>query len=135
MIAAVCIDDNGGMLFNKRRVSRDKAQQEDLLALCGERTLWVSPFSAKLLDWAAERVTVDPDYLQKAGPGEVCFVEEETLAEAEDRVEAVILYRWNRTYPSDRKLELDLTAYRLTETVEFPGNSHENITRERYQKV
>ena len=32
MIAAVCSDDRNGMLFNRRRLSRDRAQQEDLLA-------------------------------------------------------------------------------------------------------
>lgn len=133
MIAAVCIDDRNGLLFNGRRLSRDKAQQEDLLTLCGEKRLWVSPFSEKLLDWAAERLLVDPAYLAKAGQGEICFVEADTLADTE-RLEGLILYRWNRAYPSDRKLEADLDAFELTERVEFPGSSHETITRETYRK-
>jgi len=130
MIVAVCVDERNGMLFNGRRVSRDRAQQEDLLALCGGR-LWAAPFSASLLDWAAERVTVDPDYLQKAGPGEVCFVEAEDLSAVADRIEGMIVYRWNRVYPADRRL--DLSDFQLTGRTEFPGTSHETITRETYR--
>lgn len=122
------------MLFNRRRVSRDKAQQEDLLALCGDRRLWIGPYSAPLFAWAAERVTADGDFLEKAGPGEVCFVEDCSLALAADRVEAVVLYRWNRAYPADVRFDLDLSGFQMTERVEFPGTSHEKITRELYRR-
>ena len=44
MIIAVCVDDKGGMLFNNRRQSRDRAQQVDLLSLCGEKKLWIAKF-------------------------------------------------------------------------------------------
>lgn len=134
MIVAVCIDDRNGLLFNNRRLSRDRAQQENLLRLCGKEKLWISPFSKTLLDWASEKVIVDPDFLQKAGPGEVCFVEADALAGAADHIEGVVLYRWNRTYPSDRKLDLDLSSFHLTEQTEFPGASHEKITREIYKR-
>lgn len=134
LIAAVCIGDGNGMLFNRRRVSRDKRQQEDLLALCGDGRLWMDEYTAPLFAWAAERVTVDEDFLQNAGPGEVCFVEDQPLAPAADRVEAVVLYRWNRAYPADARFDLDLSGFQLTERVEFPGTSHEKITREVYRR-
>lgn len=134
MIAAVCIGDGGGMLFNRRRVSRDRAQQEDLLALCGEGRLWLAPCSAALFGWAAERVAVDDAFLEKAGPGEVCFVEDRPLSPLADRLEAVLLYRWNRAYPADVRLDLDLSGFRLAERTEFPGTSHEKITRELYRR-
>nr|WP_326185898.1 ribonuclease Z [uncultured Oscillibacter sp.] len=122
------------MLFNRRRVSRDRAQQEDLLALCGTGRLWLAPYSAPLFAWAAERLTVDDAFLEKAGPGEVCFVEDRALAPAADRLEAVALYRWNRAYPADVRFDLDLTDFRLEERTEFPGTSHEKITRELYRR-
>lgn len=134
MIVAVCVEDQGGMCFGGRRVSRDRKQQEDLLALCAPGKLWVAPFSVKLLDWAAERVTADPEYLEKAGAGEICFVEADALSGVLERIEGVILYRWNRAYPADQKLDLNLTEFLLTEQVEFPGTSHERITREIYRK-
>ena len=134
MTVFVCVDDRGGMLFNRRRVSRDRAQQEDMLKLCGAGKLWISPFSKALMEWAEERVIVDPEYLKKAGDGEVCFVEEERLGAFADRMEGVVLYRWNRSYPSDQKMDLDLSGFQLVERVEFAGTSHETITRETYRK-
>lgn len=134
MIAAVCIGERDGMLFNHRRVSRDRAQQENLLAFCGAGRLWMNGYSAPLFDWAAERVTVDEDFLRKAEPGEVCFVENRPLAPLAGQVEAVVLYRWNRAYPADVRLDLDLSDFMLAERTEFPGVSHEKITREVYRK-
>lgn len=134
MIAAVCIGEGNGMLFNRRRVSRDKRQQEDLLALCGEGRLWMDGYSAPLFAWAEERVTVDEAFLEKAGPGEVCFVEDRALSPVEDRVGALVLYRWNRAYPSDVRFDFDLSDFYLEERTEFPGTSHEKITREIYRR-
>lgn len=134
MIAAVCIGEGNGMLFNRRRVSRDSAQQADLLSLCGGGRLWMNGYSAPLFADASDRITVDADFLEKAGPGEVCFVEDQPLAPAADRLEAVVLYRWNRAYPADVRLDLDLSAYELAARTEFPGVSHEHITREVYRK-
>ena len=134
MIVAVCIEDRGGMLFNHRRVSRDKAQQEDLLALCGQRTLRIAPSSEALFREQAERVTVDEAFLENAGEGEVCFVEDRPLLPVQERLEKLVVYRWNRSYPSDFRLDLRLEEWTLTEQREFPGNSHENITREIYER-
>ena len=45
MIAAVCIDDRGGMLFNHRRQSQDRLLREDLLAEAAGRPLWMNSYS------------------------------------------------------------------------------------------
>ena len=135
MIAAVCLDDRNGMLFNGRRLSRDRAQQEDLLALCGEKKLRIGSFSAKLFQAHEERVVVDDDFLTAAGAGEIVFVEDRGLLPLSARLEGVIVYRWNRAYPSDLQFDLDLSAFTCTERVEFPGNSHDVITREVYMRT
>ena len=132
MNLAVCIDDKNGMMFNKRRQSRDKAQQADLLAWCAGRTLWMGSYSAPLFEGAEAHV--DDGFLEKAGEGEVCFVEDRSVKDVADRVEAVVLYRWNRTYPADLRFDLDISAFYLDSTVEFSGTSHETITREIYQR-
>ena len=132
MIAAVCIEDRGGMRFCGRRVSRDRAQQADLIALCGGEPLWLNAGSAGLFQ--GQNITVDEAFLTKAGPGQVCFVEDQPLTPVLDRLERLVVYRWNRTYPSDFKLDLDLADLVRTEQTEFPGNSHETITREIYER-
>ena len=38
MILAFCMDDQGGLAFNHRRQSRDRALVADLLAAAGART-------------------------------------------------------------------------------------------------
>lgn len=132
MLAALCVDDRSGLSFNRRRLSRDRAQQEDLLSLCQEGKLWLAPYSAPLFDWAADRITVDDALLSRAGPGELCFLEDRLPPV--DALEGLILYRWNRAYPSDVRFQPDLSAFTLIEQTEFPGTSHERITREIYRR-
>ena len=131
MIVAVCVDDKNGMMFNRRRQSRDRAQQADLMDWCGGRKLWIAPYSASLFPDGAQ---TDDAFLDKAAADEVCFVEDRSVKAAADRVEAVVLYRWNRTYPADLRFDLDLSGFRLESVSEFAGNSHETITREIYQR-
>lgn len=132
MILSVCVDDKGGMMFNRRRQSRDRRQQEDLLQWCADRKLWIDSYSAPLFEGAGACVT--GSFLEQAGAGEICFVENRSVAAFSEKIETVVLYRWNRTYPADLWFDLDMTAFVLTETSEFPGTSHETITREIYQR-
>ena len=48
MIIAVCVDGRGGVMFNRRRQSQDRAQREDLLNFCAGRRLWIAPYSAEI---------------------------------------------------------------------------------------
>ena len=43
MILAFCIDDQGGLVFNHRRQSRDRALVADLLAEAGARPVFCLP--------------------------------------------------------------------------------------------
>ena len=131
MRVALCIDDYGGMLFNGRRQSRDRVLLADLLREAAGR-LRISPFSAKLL--ADAPATVSEDYLTAAGDADLCFVEKDALLPFADRIDELILYRWNRHYPADTYCDLDLGGFRLVEATEFVGSSHEKITKERYKR-
>ena len=132
MIVAVCVEDRGGLAFNRRRVSRDALQLADLLAFCRGRRLWAAPCSKAL--FPNGEASLDEDFLSKAAPGELCFVEDRALLPYLDRVEAAVLYRWNRTYPHDLTLDLrpEEAGFTLAEKTEFAGSSHEKITREVY---
>ena len=126
---ALCIDDYGGMTFNNRRQSRDRILLADLLAEADGR-LRIHPFSEKLIPDAA----ASEDYLAAAGEADLCFVEKDALLPFADRIGELILYRWNRHYPADTYFDLDLGTFRLVETTEFVGSSHEKITKERYKR-
>lgn len=126
----VCVDDNLGMLFNKRRQSRDQALIED--ALNRIEKIWIHTFSEKLFEGYADRIIVDDEFLLKAGARDVCFVENQTLMPYIDKVEELILYKWNRRYPSDFKLDINLEDWQMVSQEEFAGKSHEKIIREKY---
>ena len=137
MIIMVCLDDKGGMMFNRRRQSRDRVVRERMVQMAGGRGLWMNHYSAGQFaqdDPAALRV--DDDFLQKAGEGDFCFVENEALAPWEADLEKLVLFRWNRVYPADRYFDLDLTQGRwsLEDQEEFVGSSHEKITMEVYTR-
>lgn len=134
MTAVVCVENRGGMLFYGRRVSRDRVMIADLLEFAGDAPLRCAPFSAGLFANARERVRISADFLDAAGAGDVCFVEDAALGPHMDAVERLVIYRWNRDYPSDVGLDVQPEEYGLSlaESRDFAGSSHENITREVY---
>ena len=135
MIIMLCVDNKNGMLFNRRRQSRDSILQQHVLALAGSGRLWMSPYSRKqFADTGPAEIIADDAYLEKAEKGDYCFVEDRDVAMYEDRIEKVILFKWNRNYPADTFFSLDLSGYTLEKTEDFAGNSHEKITKEIYRR-
>ena len=130
MTVIVCLDNTNGMRFNHRRQSRDAAVIADICATVGSGKLLICPCSEALFPAAA--VTVCEAPLAAADRGDYCFIENDPLADCGDRIERVIVYRWNRDYPADVFLDLDLRKYRLESTAEFSGTSHDKITKEVY---
>lgn len=135
MRVIVCLDDRNGMLFNRRRQSRDRRVVEDILRELGEKRLLVNGFSAPLFDRAGDRIRVEDDPLAAAGREDVCFVENLPLAPWAAAIERLTVYRWNRVYPADMRLDLALeSGWHLVAASDFPGFSHEKITKEIYER-
>ena len=127
MTLYICLDDRNGLQFNKRRQSRDSAVLEDIRSQCTGRLL-IAPFYEKLIQEAGIPYVLPPE---KAGD---FFAEEVPSEELLEQTKKIVIYRWNRHYPADIRWEPDLAAmgFVLKETAEFPGTSHEKITREVY---
>lgn len=137
LIAIVCVDDSGGTMFHKRRQSQDRVLREQVLQDAADRRLWMNAYSRKLFGEAGSAaILVDEDFPAKAGPGDFCFVEGLALQPWMDRIERVVLYRWNRKYPADTFLDLRLDGppWKLVQSSEFAGSSHEMITKEVYER-
>ena len=130
MTVALCVDDSLGRLFGGRRQSRDRVVTEDLLKEGGGR-LWILPFSQRLFE-GREGVAV------ASSPSEegVWFLEDQPLKPLADRIDRMILYRWNRAYPADVFLDLtpEAAGLHLVKREELRGFSHERITKEVYEK-
>ncbi len=134
MIAIACVDDGLGVGFNRRRQSRDRAMLARLSEVTRGAPVWMNSSTAKLFDPLPPLARVAEDFLDRAGQGEYCFAENTDLAPLADRLEGLVLYRWNRAYPADRRLGLDPGAFRLVRRTDFPGSSHEKITEEVYTR-
>ncbi len=133
MIVIVCIDDNDGMMFNNRRQSKDKRLTEKIIEITKGGKLWLDKYSSELFA-NTPNVDIDNAFLSEAATGEFCFVENVALSPYEKRIEKLIVFRWNRSYPYDRKLDIDLSKWKLADSTEFEGNSHEKITKEVFVK-
>ena len=138
----VCVDNQNGMMFNHRRQSQDRVLRKRSLALTGGKKLWMNAYSQKQFlqvngnmskeQEQSGQIQADEAFLEKAGPGEDCFVENKIIVPYESRIEEVILCHWNRDYPADMYFKMDLGSWKLAETQEYAGSSHEKITEERY---
>lgn len=136
MIVIVCLEERKGMQFGGRRISRDRVVTEKICTLCTGKPLWIDPVSAGLFEEQSGNVALHAasDFLERAGDGEYCFVENKGLQAVEEKIEKIVVFWWNRHYPSDRKLDLDLSHWKKVSEEEFAGYSHEKITKEVYEK-
>lgn len=132
MTIITCIDDNGGILFNHRRVSRDSAVIKDIEQLIdAAASLYIRTFSEDLFADVRHQIFLNPDELPDQC---VVFLEDLPVSEMMNRVDRLIIYRWNRKYPSDFQLDIDLSTLILESTEEiirlsedyFRGGTHGN---------
>ena len=89
-------------------------------------------YSYSQFDESRENFFVTEDFLLNAGKGEFCFVENQAIPE--EKLEKLIIYRWDKKYPADCFLNINLNEWKLKSTIEFEGYSHEKIMKEEYEK-
>lgn len=132
----ICIDDRGGMMFNKRRVSRDRLLVANLAELVGDAALYAEPYSAEIFAEAELNLICSAQPMSSADEGDYAFVETFSPAPMLARVRELIIYKWNRRYPYDVSMGFtpEAEGFRLKESSEFPGSSHDKITREIYTR-
>lgn len=133
MTAIVCIDAQGGMLFNQRRVSSDREVVADIMNIFGDSVIYMRSSSAKLFE-EHENVRICDNCLEEAGTDGVCFLEADVADAVLKKADRIVLYHWNRSYPSDVKFPLAKlhSMGKLLSSEDFKGYSHERITREVY---
>lgn len=138
MILVCCVEDQNGLCFNHRRLSSDAFVTQDILVRAGMATIWTDAYSAKLFEpFDTIDVEVSEYPYANAAMGDYVFVERSDPAAEiaewqieEEQIEGMLLYHWNRRYPSDVKLTLDTSDWLCVFRREFAGKSHENVTLE-----
>ncbi len=136
MKLVICIDDRGGMLFNKRRVSRDKLMISNLAEYIGDGTLFIEPYSEELFSDESLNIILSDNPLNFAEEGDFVFLERQEPRPYAEKASELVIYKWNRRYPFDMRLDFspEELGFKLASAFEFKGNAHEKITREVYRK-
>lgn len=129
----ICVDKKNGMLFNGRRQSQDRVLREKIMELCPGKKIWMNSYSASQFS-EYSNTSVSEDFLQQAGPGEYCFVENVSLTL--DNVNEIYIFQWNRHYPADTYFDIDLkkNGFKKKKQEDFKGSSHDKITLEIYER-
>ena len=134
----ICLDDNNGMMFNKRTQSQDRILRADLKEFIKDKDLYMNNYSYKLYkDIDNGNIKVSENFLEQCTENDFCLVEDKLLNNYINKINNIIIYKWNRIYPSDLYFDINLTSnsWELLETKEFEGSSHEKITRIIYRRV
>lgn len=132
----VCLDDDNGMAFHDRRQSMDCALRDRIVELVGENSFRMNGYSEKQFDTKPHNTFVSYDYLRIANANDHCFAETDDLTPYIDKVDELVIFRWNRKYPADLYFPAQMLAesFQKISTSEFAGNSHEKITQEVYSR-
>jgi len=133
MTLIFCVDDKFGLMFNKRRQSRDSAVLEDI-KLNFEK-VYISAYSEKLFSETNIEYEVCEDF-SACDENEICFIEDKYSPDLLALADEVILYHWGKAYPADITFDIDLLSadFTLEEQSIFNGTSHSEIKKERYKR-
>ncbi len=131
----VCLDDSGGMRFNKRRQSRDSLLIKDLIEAYGQENIWANSYSSTLFedyeinyDPSTDNLNSETYYFLE------CLDDLDSVENIRD-FEKLVIYRWNRQYPADEAFDDTLLmGLELIDSYDFAGSSHEKITKMTYRR-
>lgn len=133
----IATDDRNGIAFHHKRQSQDRILREEILNLSSDARLWMNTYTYRLFAGdAPAHIRVDESFLEKAAPDDYCFVENLSVKPYADKIESIVVFKWNRKYPGDLFFDIDLAdgGWKLENSKNFAGSSHEKISMEVYRK-
>ncbi|WP_426348663.1 hypothetical protein ACPWSR_13025 [Alloiococcus sp. CFN-8] len=136
MNVIICLDDSNGMMFNKRRQSRDSKVIEDISKMIGEEILYISSYSEILFKSSPINYVITDNPLVTENCLSHCFIEDKIIDISNKDITQFTIYRWNRKYPGDLFFNSNLkeNGFQLVSITEFVGTSHECIGKEVWQR-
>lgn len=123
------VDKNFGMLFNKRRQSKDSVLIEDIVKKVQDSngSLWLSDYSRELFESKDIPMKNILELNNNAKEEDFLFIEDVDVENFADEVEYHI-YKWDKVYPADKKFEFPSPlSYEIKEGTTLIGSSHEKI--------
>ena len=99
-------------------------------------TLKINSFSEKLVAASGVNYEIFNNFVTNPDSESFYYIENISVKENLDKINRIIVYWWNRKYPSDTKLDFDPLecGYKSISVYEFVGKSHEKITREIFER-
>lgn len=121
----VCLDDENGMSFHHRRLSRDRVINKDIL---NYKPLIMNSYSYKMFEdkkdiFLEETLPIESDIYQ--------FIENKDINKYV--FDEMIIYYFNKRYPSDIQFH-NIDQYDMIDEIELEGYSHEVITKRIYRR-
>ena len=131
MKVIVAVDDDNGMMFNHRRQSQDRLLREHMLVIAEKSNLWINEYSSKQFE-SNDKIHVSNDFMNEASEGDYCFVEDQMISQFENKIEEMIIFKWNRRYPGDVFLDFFPVEHNMkcVRNEDFAGSSHDKISME-----
>lgn len=129
MKAIITLDNKYGYSLFGKRLSWDREIEKNVFEnLAEDESLFVSPYTMKSFSEPSQSRLISPipDDREK---DITAFFEVDDIPSTLDEL---IVYRWNRNYPSDKKYNPYLHGWKRLSSEDFPGHSHNKITREVY---
>ena len=124
------LDDKNAVSFAGKRQSKDAAVSQRICDIMGEAPLYMREKSVSFFNDV--RPNIQP--IENIEPCGVAFLEEVPSADIISNTDRIIVFRWNRNYPSLVTERVNLDGWTKTVAEEFSGTSHNNITLEVYTK-
>lgn len=136
MTVILCIDTRGGMMFNHRRVTYDRLVTADILRESADGRLLIAPYSEKLFAPYSDTYIISTDPLKDAHDGDFVFVEGADIRPYLPSIDTLIIYNWNLPYPYDVKFTVEPSeeGFLLAQAWDFPGNSHDIVSKSIYKR-
>ena len=125
-----CVDENLGLMFHHRRQSQDRIVRERIKTI--PMKLYMNQYSYQLYQDLFDEAIVDEKFMDIAKDNDYCLIENVSI-DCKD-IDEVILFYWNREYPADFYLNIDLNQFVIVSQEEFAGSSHDLITQVIYRK-
>lgn len=138
MILISVVDDRYGLTFHRKRLSRDRELIKDICKTVGDGILWIDPYSEPLFqDRFPLHLNIDKEWRKNAGKRDYVFLERIPGKFHQEGISKVILYHWNRHYPSDKRFPIVLQSpeWKKSGEEELSGYSHDKITKEEWIHV
>lgn len=141
----ICVDSYYGYSFNNRRQATDKGVREHILNELKTHniTMHINPYTERSFKRTGISFEDNPFLLVEkddsfpeslAQTDEWVFIENADITNYYRFIDEMMVYKWEKTYPTDKKLNLQFVeSFVPTRREVFDGSTHEDVTFVHYE--